>query len=404
LFYYDFHVSPNDGVRVESARDFPPVYEYLRQGAPNRAFLELPAVYNDIRSYRHIFYQTAHWRPDVNGLSAWLTPAALLLNCHLDGFPDDYGLNLLRISPTMTLVVHLDQYNEGTRKQWENADLEKYGFNRQGRFGNALVWERVTSPPASASHLRIMDYDIAPSEQSPILHLSADDSRPWSHPELGIDQLTVRATYTDGTTREIQVPFRLPPLIVENEMATAEIPLAGLPLRAVARVEVSGRWILSHPLTLSPTQTVTTSLNPAAGLSAKLGLVDGMYDGMHVPRSTKIPVHANVENTGSATWLTPSAAAALQKSVGFVSGGLNWFKRADVQNIQIVASRAAVLDGRLPIPYDMPPGSVATLSSEIPSPDQPGEYTVFLEMVSDGVCWFADKNNSDVRRYNVVVE
>ena len=402
MLSYDLRVSPNDGVPMERAKDFPPVYQYLKNGPSNRAVLEL--LGNTDHVFRSFFYQTAHWRPEIGQLAGHDTPASAMIKSSLDGFPDESGLNVLRISPTMTLVVHLDQFDEATRKKWENANLEKYGFRRQGLFGNALVWERTGSPPASSSHLRIVNYDIASSEHLLTLYFSAENSGPWSHPELGIDQLTVRATYTNGTIREVKVPFTLPPFIIENETAAVEIPLAKLPSRAIAKLEISGRWVLSSSLTASPLQTAATSLDPDAILLAKLSMIDGISDGMRLSKSVTIPVRVKVENTGKALWLSPASTTALQKSVGYVSVGLLWFKRADVQNIQFATGKAAIHDGRIPILCNMPPSAVATLSHAITVPDQPGEYTVFLEMVSDGVCWFTDKHASGVLRYNVVVE
>jgi hypothetical protein len=139
-------------------------------------------------------------------------------------------------------------------------------------------------------------------------------------------------------------------------------------------------------------------------LSAKLDLIAGLSDGMRLLKSTTVPVDIKVENVGAATWLTSVSTFTLDDRVGFVSVGLRWFRRGDVHNGQVAAGKDAVHDGRIPIPHDMAPASTATLSHAITVPDQPGEYTVFLEMVSDGVCWFADKHDSGVLRYNVVVE
>jgi hypothetical protein len=398
LFCYDFRFSPNDGVPVEAARSFPPVYDYLRTEPANRAVLEIPA---DDNRYRYLFYQTAHWRPEVSGVSGRSTPAAELLDNHLRELPEDYGLNLLRLSPTMTLVAHLDQFDEATREKWENASLEKYGFNRQGRFGDALVWERVTTPPASASHLRIVDYDIVSSE---LLLTPAEESRPWARPELGLGELTVRETSADGETREITVPFRPPPFIMENEMIPVGVPLPRWRHKAVTKVEISGKLVLPYSPTPPPSETEATSLNPNAILLAKLLVFEGISDGMHVPKNVNILVRAKVENIGRATWLTPASTTALHKSAGYVSVGLRWYKRTDVTDIQSATGRTAMHEGRIPIPYDMPPAAAATISHAVTIPDEPGEYVVFVEMVSDYVCWFTDKNNSDVRRYNVVVE
>ena len=411
LFCYDFRYSPNDGTSVEAARSFPPVYDYLKTGPANRAVLEIPA--NDDR-YRYLLYQTAHWRPEISGVSGRSTPAAELLDNHLRELPEDYGLNLLRLSPTMTLVAHLDQFDEATREQWENVSLEKYGFKRQGRFGNALVWERVAAPPASVSNLRIVNYDVASSE---LLLTPAERSRPWTRPELGLDKLTVRETSADGATRAISVPFRPPPFIIENEMIPVEVPLPRWRHKAVTKVEISGKLVLPYAetgesntplwrdsLTSLPSGAEATSLNPNAILLAKLLAVEGISDGMHVPRNANILVRAKVENVGKAVWLTPASTTAVHKSAGYVSVGLRWYKRAIVKDIQSATGKAAVHEGRIPIAYDMPPTAVATLSHAVMTPDEPGEYVVFVEMVSDYVCWFTDTHNSDVRRYNVVVE
>jgi hypothetical protein len=399
LFCYDLRVSPNDGVPVEPARNFPPVYNYLKKGPADRAVFELPAETD--YAFHYLLYQTAHWRPTISGRCSRFTPAAELLLYYLSGFPSDYGLNLLRISPTMTLVVHLDQYDEATRKKWEQANLEKYGFAQQGRFGDALVWERVTTPPASASHLRIANYDIASSE---LLLMPAEESKPWTRPELGLNELTVRETSADGETRVISVPFRPPPFIMEDDSISMGLPLRRWKHKTVAKVEISGKLVLPYSPAAPPLETEATSLNPDAMLLAKLPLIEGISDGMHVPRNVNILVRAKVENIGKATWLAPSTTTALHKSVGYVSVGLRWYKRTDVQNVQLATGKASIHEGRIPILHDMAPASTATLSHAITVPDQPGEYTVFLEMVSDGVCWFTDAHRSDVLRYDVVVE
>lgn len=402
LFSYDFRYFADSSVPAEHRKDFPPVYQYLEKGPANRAVLELPADTDHL--FRYFLYQTGHWRPEIGGRTGHDTPAFAMLSFFLHGSPEDSGLNLLRLSPTETLVVHLDQYDPLTRRQWENARLEQYGFQRQGRFGDALVWERTGQPPETSSRLRIANYDFIAPERTLRMYFSAEDSRPWSHPELGVDRLTVRATYTNGTTREIDVPFQPPPFIIENEMAAVEIPLRKLPTRAITKLEISGKQVLSCSLTQSPSQTGTTSLNPEAILSAKLDLVAGLSDGMRLAKSTTVPVDIKVENIGAATWLTFVSTFTLDDRIGFVSVGLLWFRRGDVHNGQVVAGKDAVYSGRIPITHDMAPASTATLSHAITVPDQPGEYTVFLEMVSDGVCWFGDRHNSTVLRYNVVVE
>jgi len=399
LFCYDFRVSRNEGIPVETPLNFPLVYDYLRKGPVDRAVFELPAETD--YAFRYLLYQTAHWRPEISGRTARYTPAAEALDYQLRGFPSDYGLSLLRISPTMTLVVHLDQYDEATRKKWEQANLEKYGFVQQGRFGDALVWERAGSPPASSLHLRIVNYDLNTSE---LLLAPAEDSKPWSHPELGVVQVTVRATCADGETRDIKASYRSPPFIRENAMVATELRLPKFTRSAITELELSGRWVVPHSFTQTLLETAATSLNPDAILPANLSMIEGISDGMRLAKSVTIPVRIKVENTGKATWLTQASTTAIHRDIGFVSVGLRWFKRADVQNVRFATGKVAIFEGRIPIPYNMPSSSAATLSDTITIPDQPGEYTVFLEMVSDGVCWFADKHNSTVLRYNVVVE
>jgi len=402
FFMYDFHYLPAQSVPVEHAKDFPPVYQYLKNGPADRPVLELPADANI--AYRYLLYQTGHWRPEIGGRTGHVTPAWEMLDFCLHGFPEESGLNLLRLSPTQTLVVHLDEYDPWTRSQWEKAQLDPYGFQRQGRYGNALVWERTGPPPETSSLLKIATYDFVAPERTLRLYFSAEDSRPWSHPELGVDRLTVRATYTNGTTREIQVQFQPPPFIIENGMGAVEIPLRKLPTRAITKLDISGSRVLSATLTPSSSQTATTSHNPDAILAGKLDLVAGLSDGMRLSKSTTVPVEIKVENIGAATWLTSVSIFTLDDRIGFVSIGLRWFRRADIHNGQVAAGKDAIYAGRIPIPHDMTPASTATLSHAITVPDQPGEYTVVLEMVSDGVCWFGDKHNSTVLRYNVVVE
>jgi hypothetical protein len=86
-------------------------------------------------------------------------------------------------------------------------------------------------------------------------------------------------------------------------------------------------------------------------------------------------------NTGSELW-----PAAAPEDRGAVRLGWRWY-RGDQE----------VAAGRDLLPSDVPPGRSAQLTARIVSPALPGDYTLVLDLVSEGVAWFGGDGEKPIR-------
>lgn len=50
-------------------------------------------------------------------------------------------------------------------------------------------------------------------------------------------------------------------------------------------------------------------------------------------------------------------------------------------------------DGRSRLPYDVPPGESVEILLKVAAPTQPGNYTLEVDLVQEGVAWFAQKGS-----------
>jgi hypothetical protein len=65
--------------------------------------------------------------------------------------------------------------------------------------------------------------------------------------------------------------------------------------------------------------------------------------------------------------------------------------------------RTLDLEGHNGIPKDLKPGEETEMTLLITAPKEPGEYTMELDMVQEGVSWFADKGSPTTKAKVMVV-
>ena len=89
-----------------------------------------------------------------------------------------------------------------------------------------------------------------------------------------------------------------------------------------------------------------------------------------------------VTNTGLASWLqTPG-------TIGQVNLGGHLLDAAGTM-VDYDFLRVSLRDGGV-----VEPGETVEISAEIPTPSGPGQYRLVLDLVSEGVCWFADNGGT----------
>jgi hypothetical protein len=114
-------------------------------------------------------------------------------------------------------------------------------------------------------------------------------------------------------------------------------------------------------------------------------------------------LRATLERHGAAGPITAPAgdSAALELQVANVGNTL-WLHRAHAQRGQIAlgghlrddAGTLLVLDFlRAPLPHDVPPGHRVELRLDVRLPERPGRYRLELDIVDEGLEWFADSGS-----------
>jgi len=91
-------------------------------------------------------------------------------------------------------------------------------------------------------------------------------------------------------------------------------------------------------------------------------------------------VPVRVTNKGSQTW-----PAAGKDGWYLVTVGNHW--------LDDEGERVAIDDGRATLPNDVPPGESAVVHLEVRTPEEPGTYGLEVDLVQEGVSWFADRGS-----------
>ncbi len=173
--------------------------------------------------------------------------------------------------------------------------------------------------------------------------------------------------------------------LFEREMLKGRPDNQSLPLRTIAtdyhyltcmKVDHSGR-----------VSDMPDSKRPGL-LRAEITLQDKSAWRVAAGKNFEVPV--TITNTGDTLWLTGQTVRA-----GIVMPGV---KILDASG-KVVAER----HGHPMLPRAVPPGQTILLNLECIGPDQPGTYTVRVDLVAQHVCWFAERG-SEPLVFNLKVE
>jgi len=112
----------------ERAADFPAYERWLAANAAVGAYVEYP-MWGDWREAERMHFQSAHWKPMVNGYSAVISGSYLRVARLFDPFVDDAGVARLRRLGVTHIVLHWHERRPRARAAW----------NEVGRRVGALV-------------------------------------------------------------------------------------------------------------------------------------------------------------------------------------------------------------------------------------------------------------------------
>ena len=103
---------------------------------------------------------------------------------------------------------------------------------------------------------------------------------------------------------------------------------------------------------------------------------------MGVKRGEKFTIKINVKNIGDTLWISDSAG-----SYGSVTVGVKLYRGKDlIDQIKV----------RTYLPYDIKPGSNVEVTIQYKAPEEPGKYTMKIDMVDERITWFEDAGSNPI--------
>jgi hypothetical protein len=148
----------------------PPVYRWLAAQPNEGAVLELPAqlvpsdITGNLRSGRYMVASTIHWKPILNGYTAYSPPTADLLAAVARRLPSTDALQLLvDLVDVRWIVVHDADFTPWERRAWEHVDTP--GLTQTARFWRDEVWT-VTRTPSRNRRAALLRHAYRPQART----------------------------------------------------------------------------------------------------------------------------------------------------------------------------------------------------------------------------------------------
>jgi len=146
-----------------------------------------------------------------------------------------------------------------------------------------------------------------------------------------------------------------------------------------------------HPVanTADPNVARPDAPFPDPAYRAQLSLVDPLTT---LKAGQKQTINVKVKNISNIAWIVYGTQPGVKYRVAV---GDAWLDKD--------GKVLTTMDGRIGLPHDLGPGKDVDVPLVITAPAQAGDYVLQLDVVHEGVAWFADKG-SEVLKTNVKVQ
>ena len=94
-------------------------------------------------------------------------------------------------------------------------------------------------------------------------------------------------------------------------------------------------------------------------------------------------------------WLRGGETNTATDNKFYIAAGNRWLDKD--------GKRTSEMEGHNAIPKDLRPGEETEMTLQITAPQQPGEYTLEVDMVQEQIAWFGDKGSPTARAKVTVV-
>ena len=155
-----------------------------------------------------------------------------------------------------------------------------------------------------------------------------------------------------------------------------------------------------------PTTTALPAASPSAPVDSKAAgpLPDGGFKAQislpdppaKLRAGQKEVITIKVKNMSNVVWwLRGGEKNDRPDNKFYIAVGNHWLDKD--------GKRTEGIEGHNGIPKDLKPGEEAEMTLQITAPKQPGDYTLEVDMVQEGVNWFGEKGSSTTKAKVTVV-
>jgi len=388
VFALELGFKPLPLAKVQTGREVPEVYRWLAGKNLTGPIVEFPI--NTMETFQFTYFSTYHWLPIVSGYSSFVPPTYPQIIHELQALPSRKAVEYLGAIGVKGLVLHTRRLSPDKALEWRGPGIAEMGLERVAEFGPDVVYK---IPPVDSTHqlaLVSVGSDAVAAGPNAKIELLAQGvgHRTWTHPRpLGLTSAIVewKAQGTEETLiRRERVGL---PLVIRAGEVSRIILSVGTPPSPghySLRLHFPSFDISTVPRVVKLTPApLPTSLTSPKLLSATYTL-EG--EPPHSVTSGPITVSLRATNTGQAVWL-----ARAEGGRGAVLLGWDWYKGK---------REAFVSAGRERLAHDVYPGQSYEFKVKIDTPQDTGDYTLELGLVSEHVTWFFDQGVKPLR-FNV---
>jgi hypothetical protein len=403
LFFLDYQVQFHPGVKAEEKKDFPIVYKYLAESNPGAPYLELPI--ETPQSYKYMLYQTASWRPTLNGKSGWAPATYRDMIDFTKDCPFKICVKFLEAVPVNTILIHLDQYSNFQTKLWQKIDWRHHGFSSSKVFENTLVLERDNLPELSEKLKIVHAYFSKDSHglSTFLIFQPLEKGKHWNNfkPDKSVITISID-THNEGNTTKTVVEKNLfsPSYVLSDIPITIPLTRLGKNLDKIQQTSFNSKKI--QPLKIDKSSIIfldkiNTSQNKRSGLDAKfLEIISLPAKPIFKPKENFL-LSVNILNTGDSYWLDTKYNNLIRDTDdGSVFLAVEWFPKKEIKSC-IRPKTQPVLAFYKTVSNITAPEEIANFEAVIATPEMEGDYTLWIGLGSANIAWFHEVGPSHVK-------
>ena len=382
----------------------PEVYKWLANEKDDFAIVELPTGYftptgnNLWYDTKYMYYSTYHWKKLVNGYSGFFPPGYISILDHLQTFPSNDSINLLQQLGVKYVIIHS---NEIDANRWYHIknDIANYKdiINLVKIFGHDHVYQINLENTYRPSPISISSGVHIPS------HMQKNDNYIGS---IEINNNAEQDYIITKPSEKITLHIEIASKEGDKNEKVYQLPLQAI-IKPNTRVDIpftidSPKSVGAYTVFITISDTMLGMVEP---FEYNVVVVDELYDSVFsddvhaeyntyeiptiIPAGEKFKVRLTATNIGTVLW---RSKVSTREPIGEVHVGNRWFKDGN----------AVWKSERSLLPHDVAPGQNVTTEIELTAPELPGNYTLELDLVNEGITWFGWQGTETIKK-NVVI-